>query len=31
MGYEQDKLYNIEEGTQAWIDKGNPTSYGSDE
>ena len=31
MGYEQEKLFNIEEGTQAWIDKGNPTSYGSDE
>ncbi len=30
MGYDDDKLYNIEAGTQAWIDEGKPTSYGND-
>mgnify|MGYP000955140606 FL=1 len=30
MGYETDNLYNIEDGTPAWIAAGNPTSYGSD-
>ncbi len=30
MGYETEKLYNIEEGTAAWIEKGKPTSYGED-
>ena len=31
MGYEAEMLYNIEDGTPAWIEKGHPTSYGSDE
>ena len=31
MGYDPDNLFNIEEGTQAWIEKGQPTSYGSDD
>ena len=31
MGYDADLLYNIEDGTPAWIEKGHPTSYGSDE
>ncbi len=30
MGYDTENLYNIEAGTQAWIDGGNPTSYGAD-
>ena len=30
MGLVRDNLYNIEDGTPAWIDKGLPTSYGSD-
>ncbi|MCI0439266.1 MAG: rhodanese-like domain-containing protein [Chloroflexi bacterium] len=30
MGYDTENLYNIEAGTQAWIDKGNPTSYGNE-
>ena len=30
MGIDTDKLYNIEDGTPAWIEKGHPTSYGSD-
>ena len=30
MGLGSDNLYNIEDGTPAWIDKGLPTSYGSD-
>ena len=30
MGYDTEKLYNIEEGTAAWIEKGKPTSYGQD-
>jgi len=29
MGFSPDLLYNIEEGTQAWIDKKYPTSYGN--
>ena len=28
MGYDTDKLYNIEDGTPPWIEKGYPTSYG---
>ena len=30
MGTDTDKLYNIEAGTAAWIEKGHPTSYGDD-
>ncbi|MDA0770381.1 MAG: rhodanese-like domain-containing protein [Chloroflexi bacterium] len=30
MGFDTENLYNIEEGTGAWIEKGQPTSYGSD-
>ena len=30
MGYDSEKLFNIEEGTQAGIDKGYPTSHGAD-
>lgn len=29
MGLDQDRLYNIEDGTQAWIDKGYPAERGS--
>ena len=28
MGIDQDRLYNIEEGTPTWINKGYPTSMG---
>ena len=31
MGIDSEHLYNIEEGTHVWIEKGYPTSYGSDE
>ena len=31
MGFDTEKLFNVEDGTAAWIDKGLPTSYGSDE
>ena len=30
MGLPQERLYNIEDGTPAWIDRGFPTSYGND-
>ena len=30
MGFDSENLYNIEEGTEAWIKAGHPTSYGSD-
>ena len=30
MGMEAEKLYNIEEGTPTWIEKGHPTSHGAD-
>ena len=30
MGYDIEKLYNIEAGTDAWIEGGKPTSYGED-
>ena len=30
MGVDSDKLFNIEEGTQAWSDKGLPASYGDE-
>ena len=30
MGIDQDRLYNIEEGTPTWINKGYPTSIGSE-
>ena len=31
MGIDSERLFNIEDGTAAWIDKGNATSYGADE
>ena len=31
MGMDQDRLFNIEDGTQPWIDAGHPTSYGANE
>lgn len=31
MGYDTELLYNIDDGTPAWIEKGHPTSYGDDE
>ena len=30
MGYDTENLYNIEDGTPAWIEGGHPTSYGND-
>ena len=30
MGYPAQSLYNIEDGTPAWIEKNHPTSYGND-
>ena len=30
MGAEADRLFNIEDGTPTWIEKGLPTSYGKD-
>jgi len=30
MGYESENLFNIEDGTPAWIAGGHPTSYGGD-
>jgi rhodanese-related sulfurtransferase len=30
MGYDSSKLYNIEEGTPTWIERGYPTSQGTD-
>jgi rhodanese-related sulfurtransferase len=30
MGIDSDRLYNIEEGTPTWIEKGYPTSTGTD-
>ena len=30
MGYDTEKLYNIADGTAAWIEKGHPASYGAD-
>ena len=30
MGIDSEWLYNIEDGTAAWIEKKNPTSYGAD-
>ena len=31
MGVDTERLYNIEEGTDAWIQAGHPTSYGADQ
>lgn len=31
MGIDTENLYNIEEGTPGWIERGLPTSYGADE
>ena len=30
MGFDTDRLFNIEDGTPPWIEKGYPTSYGMD-
>ena len=30
MGLDSDTLYNIEDGTAAWIEEGHPTSHGAD-
>jgi len=30
MGIDTESLYNIEAGTGEWIEKGHPTSFGSD-
>ena len=30
MGYPAEILYNVEDGTPAWIEKNHPTSYGND-
>ena len=30
MGYPSESLYNVEDGTPTWIEKGHPTSYGDD-
>ena len=30
MGYQAENLFNIEDGTPAWIAGGHPTSYGGD-
>lgn len=30
MGVDSERLFNIEDGTPAWIEKGHPTSYGGD-
>ena len=30
MGLDPERLYNIEDGTPTWIERGHPTSYGSD-
>lgn len=30
MGINSENLYNIEDGTATWIEKGYPTSYGAD-
>ena len=30
-GFDTEKLFNIEDGTEAWIEHGLPASYGSDE
>jgi len=31
MGIDTESLYNIEDGTPAWVEKGYPTSYGDEE
>ena len=30
MGVDSERLFNIEAGTAAWIEKGHPTSYGAE-
>ena len=30
MGYDSENLFNIEDGTPAWVEKGYPTSFGAD-
>ena len=31
MGLDSERLFNIEDGTGPWIEKGLPTSYGTDD
>jgi len=30
MGLDAEKIYNIEDGTPTWVEKGYPTSYGDE-
>jgi rhodanese-related sulfurtransferase len=30
MGIDSKRLYNVEDGTPTWVEKGYPTSYGTD-
>ena len=30
MGFDSESLYNVEDGTSVWIEKGYPASYGND-
>jgi rhodanese-related sulfurtransferase len=30
MGIDTEKLFNIEDGTPTWVERGHPTSYGED-
>ena len=30
MGIDSTRLFNVEDGTPAWIEKGHPTSYGAE-
>ena len=30
MGLDSDRLYNVEEGTPTWVERGYPTSTGTD-
>ena len=30
MGIDSERIYNIEDGTPTWVEKGYPTSYGSE-
>ena len=31
LGYDSEKLFNVEAGTAAWIEAGHPTSYNNEE
>ena len=31
MGIDSERLYNVEDGTPTWIEKGHPTSHGADQ